>query len=1172
MSNSQDSPHDPPPPRTTRKRRRWLRILLVTFALLVALGFAINGPIARWLVGKIIRDQLFRKGLAGDLAVEGHLHHGFTLLDGHFTGPGALERLSFDEIGVDYWIVDLLDKKVQGVAARNLVVVATLPEPKANKAKEDGALPDFGPIGDSLRKIRPHLLPLEIDLEGIDFTLRRPQLPNLHFTLGALSHHPGSPEFAIDRIESDVLGKEGLRTQDLHLAWDPDQIRLSHAQIIPELAVNVVRIDFPVGGPVSLHAVVEALATQLEVTADDKGTVRVDLQKKALDLSRIEYFPDLELAGTVEKLSVDFANLLEKPAQWRGTATLQAINLQWPGGRLEAVEAGCALEKEISLRAAIGSDLRLEASAPRPAGDSLDVKKWMDGLVIALEVTAPSLHKALQHAMPAAGKDIPELAGIPEGAVSAEATVTLGGERGVSAAGLQWAFSNIIYQENLVPDLSGSAALADDTVSATVQLAKPRPAETIELNVTLDLDTKTYQAGLQAKLPDPAWLLPFLPAQEDPLWKPTGPIALQWSGERQLAEKEQGTHTGSLDIEALTLTAPEESVTEIKLTSTYAWPGTIEASSLSIRNGDLWLEGAAKWDEEVFSIATLRLHDQTGPLTSLEGRLPLAADKLTAKGFFSQDGPLHLKLDGRDLKLLRLAKLLPLKLPKGFGAALGYDLTIAGTPGSPTLQGGITAKEITTPGPEKIPALAATLTFTTANQRLTAIGTVTEPGGKLVDLEASLPIQLKDWLENPEHFNQLPLEANAKVNNFALQRLQPFVPALAKAEGSIQAEVRVGGPLGEPVVAGGATVTLDRYPLPNTPFRDVRNSKLVVRLDGSRLVIDPSPIHCAGGKIVLSGTIGKRNDEPDFDLQVNADHVLAWRNESFILRANGLLKLNGPLSAARLSGDIQFVESLFYKDIDLLPIGIPTANVPKPKLPKIDQKKAARIGGLPAPFKNWTLDVGVRTGDPVLIRGGNFATGKVTALARVRGTLSNPRPAGTVTIQNAWARLPLSGKLHVRQGIVTLRPDAPYDPVIDLRGAATIARYNVTLNVFGSANNPKYNLFSDPPLPESEILTLLATGTTTGDLENTDTATMKAAQLAVNWAKDRFQVPGRNTLFQRFLTELDEVQLAVGENDPFSGRKFNSATLELTNKILLSAAVDATGNTRGVVIFSVRFR
>ena len=49
-------------------------------------------------------------------------------------------------------------------------------------------------------------------------------------------------------------------------------------------------------------------------------------------------------------------------------------------------------------------------------------------------------------------------------------------------------------------------------------------------------------------------------------------------------------------------------------------------------------------------------------------------------------------------------------------------------------------------------------------------------------------------------------------------------------------------------------------------------------------------------------------------------------------------------------------------------------------------------------------------------------------------------------------------------------------------------------------------------------------------------------------------------------------QLAVGENDPFSGRKFNSATLELTNKILLSAAVDATGNTRGVVIFSVRFR
>ena len=158
---------------------------------------------------------------------------------------------------------------------------------------------------------------------------------------------------------------------------------------------------------------------------------------------------------------------------------------------------------------------------------------------------------------------------------------------------------------------------------------------------------------------------------------------------------------------------------------------------------------------------------------------------------------------------------------------------------------------------------------------------------------------------------------------------------------------------------------------------------------------------------------------------------------------------------------------------------------------------------------------------------------------------------------------------------MTLRPDTPYDPALNLRGSATIDRYNITLNIFGSASAPKYSLFSDPPLPESEILTLLATGSTTGDLENLsrDAATMKLAQFATTWVRDRFKKPGKpNTPMQRFLVALDDIQLNVGENDPFSGRKRNSATLKLTDKVFLSAAVDATGNTRGLVIFSVRFR
>ena len=122
---------------------------------------------------------------------------------------------------------------------------------------------------------------------------------------------------------------------------------------------------------------------------------------------------------------------------------------------------------------------------------------------------------------------------------------------------------------------------------------------------------------------------------------------------------------------------------------------------------------------------------------------------------------------------------------------------------------------------------------------------------------------------------------------------------------------------------------------------------------------------------------------------------------------------------------------------------------------------------------------------------------------------------------------------------------------------------NITLNVYGPISNPKYTLYSDPPLPESEILTLLATGSTIGDLEDADTATMKGAQLAINWLKDRYQVPGRDTPFQKLLTELDDMELNFGENDPFSGRKFNSATLQVAPNWFLRSEERRVGKECG---------
>lgn len=1181
MSKSQDKKHPKSPPR--KKKRRWLRRFAVLFVLLFVLALAINGPIARWLVGKILTDELAKLGVDGSVKVEGRLWSGFTLKEAKFDGGDSIVRLKFDELGVHYSLPELRDKKIRRVHGRGVEFEINLKE-KTENTEEKEERPEFDTIVDSLQKIRPLLVPLELDLERFEITLNPAdqEKDSLRFSFDALKHEAGRETFHLKKITSNVLGEKGLPAQDLALRWGANELRLGELKVLPALVVNNVEVSYPPGESLSVTASVAAGGADLGLAADESGRVEITMENGPLQVGQIvsAYDPDLRLDGTLSRLQVTAHNLWEETDNWTARIDLEGTDLKWPGGGgLSKLALRLTGDENMKLTLSAGTDLELAATAPRP-----DLKNrplgdiWKD-LPLTLSLKTGSLQQTMREVFAAIGPKQIELANIPEGALTIEGDLVTGGEFGIAPANLKWTFADIVYQEKKVPNLSGTAKLADGVAHASASLTQARQDESLVLNAKWVLESQDYEASLNLALPDPSWINPFVPG-EGPTWRPTGPITLGWSGKGGFPKDQPARHAGDLKVSNLTLTAPEETTTEIALTGAYDWPGMVELASLSVRNGDLWLEGSTKWEGNKVTIATLRFHDERGPITSLSGHAPLSLDALTAEKYLAQTDPLSLKLEGHDLRLARIGKLVPLPLTPGTEATLSYNLALGGTPGAPTLNGVFSAKDVRYPNPANLPVLASSLTFATEARRLSATGSVTEPGGKIIDFDASLPLELKAIVKNPEHFKTLAITGNAHLKGFDLQRLLPFVPesaeaALAGAEGQINADVRVTGSIADPKLTGNATLQLDRYPLPDTPYRDVRDSKLVLRLEGSQVVIDPTTeINCAGGKINLSGSVEIGGEEPQFAIRLNADHLLAWRNDSFILRNNAQLRLDGPLSAARITGDVQFVESLFYKDIELIPIGVPTANVPKPRLPQIDQEKAAKIGGIPAPFGNWTLNVGVRTQDPINIRGGNFATGRVTANARVAGTIALPRPLGTVTIQDAWARLPLAGKLNLSQGIITLRPDAPYDPVLDLRGAATVDRYNIKLNIFGSANNPKYNLFADPPLPESEILTLLATGTTTGDLQalDKDAATMKGAQLAINWLKDKFQKPGKDNLFQRALAGLDEVELNVGENDPFSGRKLNSATMQVADNWFLSAAVDATGNTRGVVIFSVRFR
>ncbi len=123
---------------------------------------------------------------------------------------------------------------------------------------------------------------------------------------------------------------------------------------------------------------------------------------------------------------------------------------------------------------------------------------------------------------------------------------------------------------------------------------------------------------------------------------------------------------------------------------------------------------------------------------------------------------------------------------------------------------------------------------------------------------------------------------------------------------------------------------------------------------------------------------------------------------------------------------------------------------------------------------------------------------------------------------------------------------------------------------YGPVNAPRTALTSDPPLPESEIMTLLATGTTSDGLEDGQAATLRAAQLLVEeWRRGRLPFGEQ---VAELVSILNRVDLRIGEDDPLTGRRLNSATIELHDRLFLSGSMDKQNNTRTLLAFVIRFK
>lgn len=93
----------------------------------------------------------------------------------------------------------------------------------------------------------------------------------------------------------------------------------------------------------------------------------------------------------------------------------------------------------------------------------------------------------------------------------------------------------------------------------------------------------------------------------------------------------------------------------------------------------------------------------------------------------------------------------------------------------------------------------------------------------------------------------------------------------------------------------------------------------------------------------------------------------------------------------------------------------------------------------------------------------------------LRGTLSHPVATGNIHIRQGEALI-AGNRYTINRGDITMTSPFQTNPVLDVEATTRVARYNLTIDVTGPIDRTKLAYRSDPPLPNEEILSLLALG------------------------------------------------------------------------------------------------
>lgn len=708
-----------------------------------------------------------------------------------------------------------------------------------------------------------------------------------------------------------------------------------------------------------------------------------------------------------------------------------------------------------------------------------------------------------------------------------------------------------------VPQLSGTGLIWQSTVFLNDLTANLNQRDFVNGQGTLDLRGERQFAGkLAIDIADLNTLKPLLEASGNKM-ELGGSFMMNWNGHGSLTKL---TETGSLKLDWKNGRLGNMKAMTANIDATYSGAG-LEVPTFFIGSDRMDFQAIVSAKGETLEISKIQLDQGQAKYATGYISVPFIWKNVgTNQPVFPRDGKVNATFDSANLDLKKLFD--DVGMEPAASGFLSIKLQAGGTLANLQAHLDVEGRDLRNPKLANFDPATFHLSVDATASKINVTGELKQPKIQPISIVATMPFDAGKILSTRSFDENTPVQATVRMPRSPVNFLRQFIPAVEQLDGDLAFDFAIGGTIARPSFTGSGDITINaaRFTNATLPALHGFQSRLLFR--DNAITLERFRGDLAGGPFTLGGrVVFTKLTEPNVDLDLRAESILIARNDSLTARADANLKVTGPVTSATVKGNVALTNSHFLKDIDLIPIGLPGRPAPQPVEGRPDYSIKT------PPLRDWKFDIAIKTKDPFSIRG-NLANGGALIDLHLGGTGGRPELKGTVKLQNVEATLPFS-QLEVTNGFLYFDPSDSFNPRIDLQGRSLIRDYTVRVYVYGDSLSPQAIFNSEPPLPQEEIISLLATGTTRQELTGSGNVLAgRAAMLVVQQLYRKIFKKGQPTQSN---SVFDRLQVDVGTVDPRTGREQASARFKVNENWVLVGDIGVGGDFRGQVKYLIRF-